>query len=97
MPTYINLINFTDRGVANYRETIDRARDYWTQIEQAGGRVHQEFWTMGAYDIVVIFEAPDDETATRLALQVSALGNVRTSTTRAFTTDEMSSILERAG
>lgn len=97
MPTYINLINFTDRGVANYRETIDRARDYWTLIEQAGGQVHQEFWTMGAYDIVVIFEAPDDETATRLALQVSALGNVRTSTARAFTPDEMIGILERAG
>lgn len=97
MATYINLINFTDRGVGNYRETIDRAREYWTLIEQAGGKVHQELWTMGAYDIVVIFEAPDDETATRLALQVSALGNVRTSTARAFTADEMAGILERAG
>ena len=50
---------------------------------------------MGPYDIVVLFEAPDDETATALALKVSALGNVRTTTMRAFTADEMSHIVER--
>lgn len=59
MPTYINMINFTDQGVANYRESIDRARDYWTSIEQAGGQVRGEYWTMGEYDIVVIFDAPE--------------------------------------
>ena len=49
---------------------------------------------MGPDDIVVLFEAPDDETATALALQVSSLGNVRTMTMRAFTADEMAAIVE---
>ncbi len=52
---------------------------------------------MGDYDIVVLFEAPDDETATSLALGVSSLGNVRTTTTRAFTAEEMRGIIEREG
>ncbi len=97
MPTYVNLINFTEQGIRAYPDTVSRAQDYWNSIEAAGGRVIQEVWTMGAYDIVVLFEAPDDETATALALQVSSLGNVRTTTMRAFNADEMGRIVERAG
>ncbi len=97
MPTYVNLVNFTDQGIRAYPDTVNRAQDYWNSIEAAGGRVVQEVWTMGAYDIVVLFEAPDDETATALALQVSSLGNVRTTTMRAFNADEMGRIVERAG
>ena len=94
MPTYVNLINFTDQGIRDYADTVRRAHDYWASIETAGGRVVQELWTMGPYDIVVLFEAPDDETATALALQVSSLGHVRTTTMRAFTADEMAAIVE---
>lgn len=94
MPTFINLITFTEQGVRDYRETIQRARDYWASINQAGGRVRDQYWTLGEHDIVVIFEAPDDETAARLGLQVSSKGNVRTTTLRAFDADEMSRIIE---
>ena len=52
-------------------------------------------WTLGEYDIVVVLEAPDDETATSLALEVSSLGNVRTTTLRGFDADEMRGIVER--
>jgi uncharacterized protein with GYD domain len=95
MPTYVNLINFTDQGIRAYADTVRRAEDYWASIEAAGGRVIQEVWTMGPYDIVVLFEAAGDETATALALQVSSLGNVRTTTMRAFTAEEMGGIVER--
>ncbi len=95
MPTYVNLIKLTEQGIRNYKDTVQRAEEYWAGIERAGGRVLYEVWTMGEYDIVVLFEAPDDETATSLALQVSALGNVRTTTMRAFDAEEMRSIIER--
>jgi uncharacterized protein with GYD domain len=95
MPTYVNLIRFTDQGIRNYGDTVRRAREYWTSIERAGGRVLYEVWTLGEYDIVVLLEAPDDETATSLALEVSSLGNVRTITMRAFDADEMRGIIER--
>lgn len=94
MPTYVNLIRFTEQGVRNYQDTVDRAEAYRESIERAGGRLLHEVWTMGDYDIVVLFEAPDDETATSLALGVCSLGNVRTATTRAFTAEEMRSIVE---
>ncbi len=95
MPTYVNLIKFTEQGVRNYRETVRRAEEYWAAIERAGGRVKEEVWTLGDYDIVVLLEAPDDETAMSLALGVSSLGNVRTTTLRGFAADEMRRILER--
>ena len=95
MPTYVNLIKFTDQGIRGYKETVRRAEEYWAAIEQAGGRVLHEVWTLGDYDIVVLLEAPDDETATSLALEVSSLGNVRTTTMRAFNADEMRGIIDR--
>ncbi len=95
MPTYVNLIRFTEQGVANYADTVRRAQNYWASIEASGGRVREEFWIMGEYDIIVSFDAPDDETATALALGVSALGDVRTTTMRAFTSEEMGRIIER--
>lgn len=95
MPTYVNLIRFTDQGIRNYGDTVDRAKDYWASIEEAGGRVLHEVWTLGEYDIVVLFEAPDDEAATSLALKVSSQGNVRTTTMRGFTAEEMQRIVER--
>ena len=97
MPTYVNLLRFTDQGVRNYHHTVDRAEAYWDSIERAGGRLLHQVWTMGDYDIVVLFEAPDDETATSLSLDVCSLGNVRTTTTRAFTAEEMRAIIERGG
>lgn len=97
MPTFVNLIRFTDQGIRDYRDTVKRAEEYWAEIERAGGRLIQEVWTLGDYDIVVLFEAPDDETATSLALQVSSLGNVRTTTMRAFNADEMRRLIERGG
>ena len=95
MPTYVSLLRFTDQGIRNYQDTVDRAEAYWESIERAGGRLLHQVWTMGEYDIVVLFEAPDDETATSVALGVSALGNVRTTTVRAFTAEEMRGIIER--
>ncbi len=95
MPTYVNLISFTDQGIRDYQDTVRRAEEYWASIERAGGRVLQEVWTLGEYDIVVLLEAPDDETATSLALEVSSRGNVRTKTMRAFGAEEMRGIIKR--
>lgn len=95
MPTYVNLIRFTEQGFRNYKDTVARAEEYWASIEQAGGRVIHEVWTLGEYDIVVLFEAPDDETAASLALEVNSLGNVRAKTMRAFNAEEMRAIIER--
>ena len=95
MATYVALMKWTDQGLRNYKDTVARAEDYWAAIEKAGGRVVQTVWTSGEYDLVALFEAQDDETAASLSFQVSSLGNVRTTTMRAFTTDEAKRMLSK--
>ena len=51
------------------------------------------YWTLGTYDGVVIFEAPDEETLAAVGLALGALGNVRTQTVRALSLDEMNAVL----
>jgi len=62
-----------------------------------GGQLKGIYWTLGTYDIVAITEAPDDETATAMLLKLASLGNVRTTTLRGFDTDEIETIIEKAG
>jgi uncharacterized protein with GYD domain len=90
MATYITLISWTEQGIKAFSKTIDRA-------EAASQLVAKQFyWTMGAYDLVGVFEAPDDESATAYALALSSLGNVRTTTMRAFDAAEMREIVAKA-
>jgi uncharacterized protein with GYD domain len=97
MATYVTLANFTDQGIRTYADTPKRAKAFTDLVEQTGGTVRELVWTMGVYDVVAIIEAPDDETATAVALKVSSLGNVRTTTLRAFDIEEVEGIIKRAG
>jgi uncharacterized protein with GYD domain len=97
MPRYVALINWTDQGIGNYRDTVRRVEDSRALAEQLGVRIQDIYWTMGAYDLVAVTEAPDDETMTAFLLQLGSLGNVRTQTLRAYDADEMSRIIERTG
>ena len=95
MPTYVTLVNFTDQGIRNFKDTPKRARAFMDLAEQMGGKVKDIYWTLGPYDIVVITEAPDDETATAAALKNASLGNVRTTTLRGFDIKEIETIINK--
>jgi uncharacterized protein with GYD domain len=95
MATFVMLVNFTEQGVRTVKETTKRADAFKDMARKVGLTVKDLYWTLGPYDVVAIGEAPDDETATAAALSVSALGNVRTQTLRAFARDEMSAILDK--
>jgi uncharacterized protein with GYD domain len=97
MPTYVSLVNWTDQGIKNYRDSVRRAEDYRGLVEKNGGQVRQLVWTLGEYDVVAVTEFPDDETATAVALQIGALGNIRTRTMKAFDAEQMSAIIQRTG
>ena len=60
-------------------------------------KLEQAYWTIAAYDMVTIFEAPDDEAMSAHLLEIGSLGNVRTTTLRAYDEEEMSGILQRLG
>ena len=95
MARYISLIQFTDQGIRNIKDTIKRGDAATAEAEKMGMKIIEEFWTMGAYDGVVVFDAPDDETMTAFALKVSSLGNVKTQTMRAFRKERMEGILAK--
>ena len=88
MATYIALINYTQQGIQNIKESPARFDAAKKAIQSMGADIKQVFLTMGQYDLVIIAEAPDDETMARFVLATGALGNVHTQTMRAFTEDE---------
>ena len=95
MPTYISLVQFTDKGIQAAKETTQRVADWATRVQSMGVSVKQMYWTLGEYDQVCVFEAPDDETAASVLLAADLLGNIRTQTLRAFTASEMNKILAK--
>ncbi len=97
MPTYVALLNWTDQGIRNFRDTLERSDRAAEVAQKHGGRIEQIYWTVGPYDLVAILEAPDDESATAFLLETGSAGNVRSTTLRAYDREEMSGILERLG
>jgi len=84
MSTYITLINFTDQGIRNIQDTVSRLKDAEELLESLGGRKIGCWWSMGQFDEVVVFEAPDNETAARFIASMAKLGNARTTTMPCF-------------
>ncbi len=97
MPSFVHLINWTDQGIRNFRDTPKRADAFKELVQKHGGSVKALYWTLGEYDIVAVTEAPDDETVTAIAFTVSSLGNVRTATMRAFDQKEIEKIISKSG
>jgi uncharacterized protein with GYD domain len=88
MPTYISLIRYTHQGITSIRQSPARLDAAKEAYRRAGGELKTFYLTMGRYDALAIAELPDDRAAAKLALALSAQGNVRTESMRAFTEEE---------
>jgi uncharacterized protein with GYD domain len=95
MARYVSLIQFTDQGIRNIKDTIKRGDAAMAEAEKMGMKIIDEFWTMGAYDVVVVVDAPNDETVSAFMLKIGSLGNVKSHTMRAFRREEMEGILAK--
>jgi uncharacterized protein with GYD domain len=95
MATYISTIKFTEQGFKAIKDTTKRAAAIRVATKKMGIKLTNVYWTMGSYDGLLIFEAPDDESATGMLLQLASEGNVHTTTVRAFNAGEMDKILEK--
>ena len=95
MPKYVTLYNWTDQGVVNVKDTVNRYQAAKQLVESKGGKIETILWTVGPYDLVVVADFPDDETGTAVALQLAATGNLRSTTMRAFNEGEMTGIIEK--
>lgn len=95
MATYISTLKFTEQGIQNIQETGKRAKAFRDMAKKLGVKVQDVYWTLGPSDGLVIFEAPDEETATAAMLRLGSLGNVHTQTTRAYKAAEMEQVLAK--
>ena len=95
MATFISTIKFTEQGIEAIGETTKRAVSLKAAAKKMGVKVTDIYWTLGKFDGLLIFEAADDETAMALLLLVGALGNVQTTTAKAFSAAEMDKVLAK--
>jgi uncharacterized protein with GYD domain len=94
MPTYVILMNLTEQGVKNIKDAPARVEEAAKALEAAGGKLLAFYTVMGPYDYVAIAEGPSDEVALAQLLALGMAGNVRTTTLKAFTTEEFAEILK---
>ena len=94
MSSYILLINYTEQGIRNVKESPKRADAARELARKCGAEMKELYLTMGAYDLVATLEAKDDEAVAKFALAVGALGNVRTTTLRAFSEKQYREIVK---
>jgi uncharacterized protein with GYD domain len=93
MATFISLVKFTPQGIERVADTTKRAASIKQLAKKHGAKLVNVYWMLGEFDGAIVFEAPDDETATGLMLKVASAGNVTTRTCRAFVAAEMDKIL----
>jgi uncharacterized protein with GYD domain len=95
--TFISLVNWTEQGIAGFKDTSKRVDAVQETLAKHGGKIKDMYWTIGPYDVVAVIEAPDDESATAALLEIGAIGNVRTTTLRGFNRTEMEAIIAKTG
>jgi uncharacterized protein with GYD domain len=93
MPTYLSLLNWTQDGVKNVKDSPNRLDAGRKAFQAAGAKIISAYSLMGQYDMAVLVEAPDDLTIAKLALSLAKQGFVQTETMRAFNEDEYRKII----
>ena len=96
MASYVTLYTFTDQGIKDYANTVQRAEAATAAVAKMGGTLRSIHWTIGPYDLVSLADFPDDEAATAFTLRLGSAGNVRTTTMRAYDSTEMTKIIAKA-
>ena len=97
MATYITTIKFTEKGIQDIQGSPKRAAAFKTAAKKMGVKVSDIYWTLGSFDGVLIFDAPNEESATAAMLYLSSQDNVSTTTARAFDSSEMEKVLGLLG
>ena len=92
MPTFICFLNWTDQGAKNAKDASKRFQASKTMAEKLGGKLLSAYVTTGHYDVVATLEMPNGDAMVKFASAISASGNARTTTVRAYLPDEFSKL-----
>lgn len=96
MAAYLALLKFTPQGLQNIHESTRRAAVFKAAAKKAGAKVTHTYWTLGAYDGTILFDAPDDTVVAALMVSLAGLGNVQTSVLRAFSGAEFDAVVAKS-
>ena len=88
MNTYVALVNWTQKGIQEFRDSPARVEKAKAAIVAGGGEMKSFYLTMGRYDMVAVIESPDDATYAKVMLVLGSKGGIRTETLKAFPEDE---------
>lgn len=97
MPTYIMLSHWTDQGIRQVKDSPDRLDAARQLCRQHGAEMTEFYMTLGAYDMVAVIDAPNDEEYAKLAVSIAKGGNIRTTTLKAFDEDQYRKIIGSIG
>ena len=95
MACYIALLRFTEQGAKDLKQSTKRAHKFDKAAKKAGVKIEGQYWTMGAYDGVLIIRADSEKKALHMLTELAATGAVRTKTLQAFTDKEFDAIVGR--
>ena len=93
MATYILLLNWTQKGIENIKDSPERLDQAKAAVQAAGGEMTAFYMTLGQYDMVCVVEAPDDAALAKVMLQLASRGGVRSQTLKAFPENEYRDII----
>lgn len=97
MTAYVMLVRWTDQGMRQVKDSPNRLDKAKSALKEMGGEFKAVYMTMGDYDLVFVYEAPDDAVAARFSLMLGTLGNVRTTTLKAFPEQAYREIINSLG
>lgn len=95
MPRYIGLLRWTQKGIEHLKDSPTRLEAAKSAFADVGAEIKEFYMVMGRYDMVVITEAPDEETAVKATLAIGSRGFVRTETMRAYTEEEYRRLMDQ--
>ena len=93
---FIATIRFTEQGIKSVRETTRRAASFKAAAKKLGVKVLDIYWCLGPFDGLLLFEAPDAETAGSAMMYLGAQGNVQTQTAQVFTAADVEKMIKPA-
>jgi len=93
MATYIGLLNWTDQGIRNIKDGPKRLDAAKKALKDVGGELKAFYMTQGSHDAVIIMDCPSDDKLAMFLLRIGSLGNIRTTTMRAYAEEEYRQIV----
>ena len=93
MAIYLMLLNWTDQGIKTVKESPKRLDAAKKLAKDLGGEIKTVYMTQGGFDLALVVEMPNDEKVASFVLKLGSLGNVRTTTLKAYSEDEYRKII----